>query len=66
MHAVTAKYCMVEGCSRPPVTKETYAGKDGDIIDEVCSGHTGRLGLRLPMVGNDPVVGEVAYKIGME
>lgn len=60
-----ARYCMVEGCARTPVVRETYHGV-GDtqpIIDEVCNGHTGRLRQRLQMTGKETLPGQVEYKL---
>jgi hypothetical protein len=58
--------CNVDKCQRPAVVKEIYLGEnEGRIEDEVCSYHTGR-NPKLHMIGREPVVGEVEYKIGME
>lgn len=61
---MAATYCMAEGCDRAPAVREKYQGKDGEIIDEVCSHHTGRLDPRLPMLSTEALPGQVAYKIG--
>lgn len=55
--------CNVEECQRPAVVKEIYLGEgDARIEDEVCSYHTGR-NPELHMIGREPVVGEVEYKV---
>lgn len=63
---MAAMYCMVEGCDRTPVVREKYQGEGGEIVHEVCSGHTGRLDPRLPMLSTETLPGEVVYKIGAE
>jgi hypothetical protein len=59
--------CNVDKCQRPAVVKEIYRHPEGGcpIVDEVCSYHTGR-NPKLHMIGRDPVIGEVEYKIGTE
>lgn len=57
--------CNVEECERPAVVKEIYQGEGKTIEDAVCSYHTGRLG-RLPMIGREPVIGEVEYAVRKE
>lgn len=61
---MAATYCMVEGCSRAPAVREKYQGSDGEIVDEVCSAHTGRLDPRLPMLSTETLPGEVVYTMG--
>ena len=58
--------CNVDECQRPAVVKEIYLG-DGEspFVDEVCSYHTGR-NPKLHMIGREPIVGEVEYKVGQE
>lgn len=60
---MTAKFCMVDGCARPPQKRETYDREGETIIDEVCGAHTGRLTGRLQMLSNDTLPGEVVYNL---
>ena len=56
--------CHVSGCARKAQVREVYQGPEEHIPVEVCNAHTGVHIHRFPMVGKEPLPGEVVYQIG--